>query len=85
MKKSKKIMLCLAQFAILALFAILAAGSTDEELTSFSKGVNEGNQCISLGYTFIGYYSGSECSTAYGNKGYEYSCTGQNTIWCGCK
>lgn len=85
MKKSKKIMLCLAQFAIIALFVVLAAGSTDEEMTSFSKGLDQGNRCISAGYTFIGYFNNSDCSTACANKGYKYYCTGENTVWCGCK
>ena len=85
MKKSKKILLCVAQFAIIALFVVLAAGSSDEQMTSFSKGVNEGNNCIASGYTFIGYYNDSDCSKACGNKGYKYYCTGAHTVWCGCK
>ena len=85
MKKSKKIMLCLAQCAIIALFIILAAGSTDEQMVSTSKGINQGNYCLSQGYTFVGYFNNADCKTACSNKGYNYYCTGENTVWCGCK
>lgn len=86
MKKSKKILLCLAQFAIIALFIVLAAGSAGEkEIVSTARGFNQGNYCISEGYTFIGYYNNSDCSKACSDKGYKYYCTGENTVWCGCK
>ena len=78
-------MLCVAQILIIGMFIILAAGSTDEQIVSASRGFNQGNYCLSQGYTFIGYYDNSKCSTECANKGYNYYCTGEDTVWCGCK
>lgn len=85
MKKSKKIMLCVAQVLILGLFVILASGSTDEEMVSVSRGIMQGNDCISRGFSYIGMFEKSDCSAACAKGGYNYYCTGENTLWCGCK
>ena len=81
MKKSKKIMLCLAQFAIIALFVVLAVGSTDEQIAAAGQGA----ECGSRGFTFVGYYSNSDCPKACGAKGFTEYCLGRNTTACFCK
>lgn len=81
MKKRKKILLCLAQFAIIALFVVLAVGSTDEEMAAFSQGAN----CGANGFTLVGYCSNSECPRMCGAKGFSQYCTGTNTTACYCK
>ena len=81
MKKTKKIMLCVAQILIIGLFIILAAGSTDEELAAAGQGAN----CGSQGYTFVGYFSNEDCPKACGAKGFSSYCTGRNTTACFCK
>lgn len=85
MKKSKKIMLCIAQVAIIALFIGLAAGSSDQDMASFSSGFNQGMACQNAGYVYIGNYSNSDCWPACKRAGYKDYCTGTNTYWCGCQ
>ncbi|MCQ2314751.1 MAG: hypothetical protein MJZ56_06225 [Bacteroidales bacterium] len=84
--KKGKIILCLAQLAIIGFFIVLAAGSSESEMSSFAKGVSQGADCSSRGFTFIGYYESiSDCSNACEKKGYTYYCTGENTVSCYCK
>lgn len=85
--KKGKIILCLAQLAIIVFFIVLAAGSTESEMTSIARSTAEGANCGRRGYVLIGYYdSYSACSRACHNNGYSSSCTaGSGTITCYCK
>lgn len=73
----KKIIL-IAAF-IVSTFAF--ASCTPEQIDGF----NQGMYCQDNGFRFIGYYDTSECSAACDELGYDYFCTGENTVWCGCK
>jgi len=87
-KKKIKNILVIIQLAILlafGLFALGSASSKDVGGTNAVRAVLQGAACGGTGYTFIGYYSLSDCSTACKNAGYAHWCTGENTTACFCQ
>ena len=85
MERKRKIITVLFQLVVVAGFVIMAAGSSSSDYESIARGTGQGLYCQSEGYSYIGNYSASDCKAACARKGYSSYCTGENTVWCGCK
>lgn len=73
------------QVVIIGVFVLIAAGSGSERVATVSRAAYQGGTCGSRGYTFLGYYSNSDCPDACAEAGYSNYCTGDATTACFCK
>ncbi|MCL2860713.1 MAG: hypothetical protein FWF46_09310 [Oscillospiraceae bacterium] len=92
-KKKFKNILVITQLSILLIFGLFAIGSASSRELGMSNtdvyntvraGV-QGGTCAARGFTYIGNFDQSECSSACVNAGYSAACTGENTTACFCK
>ena len=83
---SKKTIFTIAlQVVIIGVFVLIAAGSATERNALIPRAAAQGGYCGAMGYTFLGYYSNSDCLSACIEAGYTSYCTGDATTACFCQ
>ena len=73
------------QVVIIGAFVLIAAGSATERTAAISRAASQGGWCGANGYTFLGFYSNSDCPSACIEAGYTSWCTGDATTACFCQ